>query len=136
MLVLLTTLSGWTQSSLNWKIIKSNTAIGDTLIEYTFQKEDLKNLRVYVTTLQQYEQVYFINEKIIERLDTEVVNYQQLVNNKDAVITDQKKIIGMFEEIDAKRVKEIERYKKQAGKWPYWLGGGLLGGVILCLSIK
>ena len=134
MLVLLTTLNGWTQSSSNWKIIKSN--IGDTLIEYTFQKEDIKNLRLYITTLQQYEQVYFINEEIITRQDAEINAYKNLVDNKDEVIASQQKITDMFKEIDAKRTKELERYKKQANKWPYWLGGGILGGVILCLSIK
>lgn len=109
---------------------------GDTLIEYAFQKEDLKNLRLYVTDLQHYEQVYSINEEIIKRLDLEIDNYKNLVNNKDAIISDQQKIMDMFKEIDAKREKEIQRYKKQAGKWPYWLGAGVLGGVILCLSIK
>ena len=63
MLLLLTTLYGWTQSSSTWVI--SNNGV-DTTIVYTFTKLELRDLRLYITDLEQISELYDLSLDINE----------------------------------------------------------------------
>lgn len=128
--------SGWTQSLQKWTVQKDSAQTGDTIIQYNFLKKDLLNLRLYVTSLEEYKAIAPINEAIIAKQKQELNKYAELVLNKDVIIEEQKQNYQRVEEINKNLQIKVDKYAKQAKAWPYWLGGGFVGGIILCLSIK
>lgn len=128
--------SGWTQSLQKWIVQKDSAQKGDTIIQYNFLKKDLLNLRLYVTSLEEYKAIAPINEAIIAKQKQELNKYAELVLNKDVIIEEQKQNYQRVEEINKNLQTKVDKYAKQAKAWPYWLGGGFVGGIILCLSIK
>ena len=125
-------LNGWTQSSENWTILKTN----DTIVQYNFHKEDLANLRFYILSLQEYKSLYDIDENIIIRQYNQIQNYKSLVSGKEEIILNPDKIVKETNSINSDLIKQVNKYKKKSQKWPYWLGGGFIGGIVLCLSVK
>ena len=136
MLVLLITLCGWTQSSQNWKVIKDSPKVGDTTIQYNFQKKSIKDLRIYVTKLSQYKDLYVVNEEIIGKQEKEIILYKTLVTNKDNMLDNQTKALVVSAAINITLDKRVTKLQKRVGRWPYWLASGFLGGIVLCLSVK
>lgn len=76
-----------------------------------------------------------VNEKIIKKQENEILTCKQLVNNRDSVINLQTKIINENDKINAGLKQQVVKYKNRAAKWPYWLGGGFIGGAIVCLIL-
>lgn len=138
-LLLLSTQYGWTQQSKNWTILKTKES-KDTLIQYIFYKNDIRNLRLYIRYLEKEKELNTINEEIIKKQNNQIFKYEILVNNKDSIINFKNNIIEEKSEINISLEKDVKKYKEKASKWPYWLGGGvaagLIGGILLCLSIK
>lgn len=135
MLVLLTTLSGWTQSSRNWEI-KRDSLSNDTIVSYNFTKTELGNLRNYVTTLESIRQRYDLNLKVIDALNTEVSIYKTISLNKDEVISYKNDIITVHTDVNDQLSKDLIRFRNKAKRLPYWIGGGFIGGIILCQLVK
>ena len=140
MLLLLSTLCGWTQPLKKWTISKENN---DTIIAYNFTKQEFVNLRVYITELERESELYKINEKeliikdsIIQTQKYQIINKDSIIQFKDTVITiqniDFQKLDKWAKEQEALKIK----YKKQADAWPYWLGAGSAIGTILCLLLN
>lgn len=75
------------------------------------------------------------NEQIVSKQDLEIFNYKSLVINKDSVISNYKGIMKSQDLINSALNTKVEKYKKRANNWPYWLGGGCLGGAIICLIL-
>lgn len=139
MLLLLTTLSGWTQSQKNWVIVQSNN---DTTITYSFLKEDLINLRTYILKLEGTAQLYNEDEKIIKLQDSVINNLNKIILNKDYLLrVCDSTIVGLNQQIMAaeKWGKEQEqmklKYKKRAKNWYKWFGAGGISGIVLCLIL-
>lgn len=103
---------------------------------YRFQKNDLSHLRIYITSLEQYKVIAEVNEEIINKQALEMQKYKTLISNKDAIITNKDSQLLQTTEINAQLQKQLEAERKKAKAWPYWLGGGFIGGIILCLSLK
>lgn len=132
----MSTLSGWTQSSTNWVVRSSSTNSKDTVIVYNFSKENITNLRTYVTTLEMYKERYDINTQIIKALNSEIDNYKTLVVNKDEIIKTKSSIITINDDVNAKLTKSLDKYKKKNKRLPYWIGAGFVGGIVLCQLVK
>lgn len=127
-------LSGWTQSSKNWTILKDST--GQDIIQYNFYKQDLTNLRVYITTLSQYKELYLIDENIIEKQKEDINKAQSIINNNAISNAAYEKSLENSMQLNKDLIIKVDKYQKRAKRWPYWLGSGFIGGIILCLSVK
>jgi len=132
-LLLAITLSGWTQSSVKWIVYKNGV---DTTLVYPFGKIQIANLRVYVTKLEDYKDLYFLDQQIIDKQDSTIKTYNKLVVNKDAIISNKDNVITQTNSINDKLTKDVIKFRNRSEKWPYYLGGGFIGGVILCLLVK
>lgn len=119
MLVLLITLNGWTQQSQNWAIRVDNINGKDTIITYNFTKQNLTNLRTYVTTLEMYKERYNINTEVIKTLSNEVDKYKLIVNNKDEIIAAKASIISINNDMNAKLTKDLARSQTKVKRLPY-----------------
>ena len=129
----MSTLNGWTQSSRNWNIIP--TPNKDTTIQYNFSQKDLLNLRLYILSLEKDRETNKINELIIEKQQEQIYDCEDFLMNKDSIISLQDSIIGEDKKINLHLTNEAVKYKKKANNWPYWLGGGFVGGILLCLIL-
>ena len=127
------TLSGWTQSSVKWIVYKNGV---DTTLVYPFGKIQIANLRVYVTKLGEYKELYFINQQIINKQDSIVKTYSKLVINKDIIINNKDAVITQTNVINNKLTKDVIKFRNRSEKWPYFIGAGFIGGVVLCLLVK
>lgn len=132
-LLLVITLSGWTQSSVKWIVYKNGV---DTTLVYPFGKIQIANLRVYVTKLGEYKELYFINQQIINKQDSIVKTYSKLVINKDIIINNKDAVITQTNVINNKLTKDVIKFRNRSEKWPYFIGAGFIGGVVLCLLVK
>lgn len=133
MLLLVITLSGWTQSSVKWIVYKNGV---DTTLVYPFGKIQIANLRVYVTKLEDYKELYFLDQQIIDKQDSTIKTYRKLVVNKDAIITNKDNVITQTNVINDKLTKDVIKFRNRSEKWPFYLGGGFIGGILLCLLVK
>lgn len=125
---------GWTQSSEKWTIIKEQS--GDTIIQYNFEKKDLTNLRLYIATLEEYKDLAFINESIVNIQKQQIKLYQSTINNKDSIILLKDKQFMQAMKINKDLDQKVEKYRKKLSQRPYWLITGFVGGIVLCLSLK
>lgn len=140
MLLLLTTLYGWTQSSSTWVI--SNNGV-DTTIVYTFTKLELRDLRLYITDLEQISELYDLSLDINEAREKQIVNLQKQVSNQSEslrlakeVFTLQQDELKKSDKLLQVQINETLKYKRRAGQWPIWLGSGTVIGVITtCLLL-
>lgn len=140
MLLLLTTLYGWTQSSSTWVI--SNNGV-DTTIVYTFTKLELRDLRLYITDLEQISELYDLSLDINEAREKQIVNLQKQVSNQSEslrlakeVFTLQQDELKKSDKLLQVQINETLKYKKRAGQWPIWLGSGTAIGVVTtCLLL-
>lgn len=135
MIMLWSTLSGWTQFSPNWTIIE-NKINQDTIIQYSFHKSDLTNLRLYINLLEEYKETAEVSEIIINTQEEELKKFKELIVNKDVIIGTQKNIIVEYKDINRTISDRLSKSQKRAKAWPYWLGGGFIGGILLCLLVK
>ena len=139
MLLLLITLSGWTQSPKKWVIVQSNN---DTTITYNFLKQDLINLRTYIVKLEGTEALYKEDEKIIKLQDSVIVNLNKIILNKDYLLrVADTTVYGLNQQLvvseqwgkDQEKMKL--KYKKRAANWYKWFGAGAVTGIVSCLLL-
>jgi hypothetical protein len=139
--MLLITLSGWTQHSQNWDILSKKDVtcpicLTDTIIQYNFYKSDLRNLRLYIVDLEAFKETNVLNEQIIIKQGFQLTNYKKVVDNQKIIIASKDSIISETDKINVNLQEQVIKYRKKAGNWPYWLSGGFIGGIVLCLLIK
>jgi hypothetical protein len=77
-----------------------------------------------------------LNREIIAVQKKELNFYQELVINKDSAIKYYQRNIDEYQRINAILNSEILEKPKHKIRWPYWLGGGIIGGFTLCLLLK
>lgn len=110
--------------------------MNDTVIQYDFHKNDLRNIRVYIITLEKYKKISDINEGIIKTQDNEINTLKLINNNQKVIIGNQEKQTVEYKDMTDALIKDLVKYKKRSDRWPYWLGGGFLGGILTCVLIK
>lgn len=132
-LLLTLTLVGWTQSSKKWIVYKNGV---DTTLVYPFSKIQIANLRVYVTKLEEFQSLYYNDQDIIDKQGLVILDYSKLVNNKDSIIENKNKVISQTNIINDRLTKDVIKFRSRSGKWPYVLGTGFIGGIVLCLLVK
>lgn len=105
----------------------------DTIIEYKFTKESLKDLRLYINKLEMINELYNTCEDRLDGVQKSNGILRSIVDKKDEEILDGNlknyNLIILNKELSAK----IDRQNKAI---PYYLGGGFLGGLLLCLIVK
>lgn len=116
-----------------WEIV--NVA-KDTLLKYNFTKTGIVNLRLYINSLEKFKFLYSANQSIILKQKVEIDSYALLTENQKTMLEFQDNGLKASAEVNATLTDELRKSRKKAKRWPYWLAGGALGGVILCLSVK
>jgi hypothetical protein len=114
---------------LKWSIITSKEN-KDTIIQYNFFKEDLRDLRLYISYLRSIEEQNKINEELILKQELKLNEYQKVVDEKNSTIASQGVIIKTSKESNTLLDARLQKAEQRANKWPLWLGGGLMGGFI------
>jgi len=117
-----------------WTTIK--TPQNDTIIHYQFTQNGIVKLRLKVNDLSKYKSLYNIDEVIIHKQQLELDIFKEVTTNCKDIVKLNEDAITIYKQSNEKLTKQLNKSQKQAGRWPYWLGGGFLGGVILCLSVK
>jgi len=123
-----------TEQMPTWAIIKDTQ--NDTLIKYQFTKEGVIKLRLKVNSLYKYKDLYKIDEVIIHKQQLEIDIFKEVSENCKDIVKLNEDAITIYKQSNEKLIQQLNKSQKRAGRWPYWLGGGILGGVILCLSVK
>jgi hypothetical protein len=115
-----------------WTIVKDSVT-KDTTVKYIFTKTGIVNLRLNVNNLKQYQRLYQLDEQIIAKQDAEI-NLQKIVtaNNVMALESGNSALTISKTEND-KLTKQLNKAQKRAGRWPYWLVAGVIGGMAACL---
>jgi len=80
--------------------------------------------------------LYKIDEQIITRQAREIENYKIVVNNQNDIIEFNEDVNSELNKINQRLTLDIVKYKKREKRWPYLVGAGLIGGFVLCKSIK
>ena len=128
------TLSGWSQK---WTVYKLNN---DTIISYNFTKDELKNFRIYVTDLEKYKELYRVEQIKSVNKDSLLFVKDLRIANKDSLIAKTSKFIDEqnSELLKTKKLnKELEdKYNKSKKLHPYFIGGGLITGLIIGLILR
>ena len=105
----------------------------DTTIEYKFTKESLKDLRLYIHKLEMTNELYNICEDRLENEQKSNEILRSIIDKKDEEILDSNlknyNLTILNKELSAK----IDKQNKAI---PYYLAGGFLGGILLCLIVK
>ncbi len=118
-----------------WAIVKDSVT-KDTTVKYIFTKTGIVNLRLNFNNLKQYQRLYQLDEQIIAKQDAEI-NLQKIViaNNVMALESGNSALTISKTEND-KLTKQLNKAEKRAGRWPYWLGAGVIGGMAACLLVQ
>lgn len=102
----------------------------------------MTKLRVYVTSLEETYKLYNIEKQqskikdsMLENYRLQIDNYKFVSNEKDSIILFQKDELVKSDNWGKSQEKLKIRYKNQAKKLPYALGGGGLIGFIVCLLL-
>lgn len=85
---------------------------------------------MYILSLERDRESNQINELIVNKQQEQIYDLEDFLISKDSIITLQGEIINEDKKINLHLNSDVEKYRKQANNWPYWLGGGLVGGFI------
>ena len=132
----MSTLGGWSQSLEDWTVYKGNN---DTIVDYNFKKDQLRNLRIYVTELERDRELgqlalkeVNIKSELINNLSKQILLKEDVILIKDSVITFQESELLKADEY-AKQQERLKIKYQTATKYTF-IGGGVLG-IILCLIL-
>ena len=136
MLLLLIMRNGWTQSS-KWTVWENNS---DTVITYNFFKEDLLGLRLYVTDLEKYKELYEwsieytnIQDSLLSVKNSEIVLKDSIILLNNKWIDEQKIEYNKLLEINSNVIKSYNRQKRSI---PFIAGGSAAITLIVCLILS
>ena len=84
------TQNGWSQSLQNWTVSKESN---DTIVKYNFKKEQLLDLRLYVTDLEYKLDLYSLEKQKSNLKDSLLINYKLQIGNYNNIIEKKDTII-------------------------------------------
>jgi hypothetical protein len=99
-------------------------------------KLELTKLRVHMAELETYKELYTVNEDINKSLKLQIDSYKNLVQAKDGTIVTLQTWNKETQQINNNLKDVIETQNKKLKSVPYLVGGGFLGGLVLCLLLK
>jgi len=99
-------------------------------------KLELTKLRVHMAELETYKELYTVNEDINKSLKLQIDSYKNLVQAKDGTIVTLQTWNKETQQINNNLKDVIETQNKKLKNVPYLVGGGFLGGLVLCLLLK
>ena len=126
----MSTLNGFALSYKDWTVQVINK---DTVLYCSLPKTSLLNLREYVVGLEQYKTKCYV--------------YEQVIDNKDKIISNLKITLDNYKEINKLEKEKTDSYKKwmedETKKYnkckkltPYFISGGFILGVLSCLLVR
>jgi hypothetical protein len=118
-----------------WAVVK-DTITQDTLIHYKFTKPGVVKLRLTVNDLYKYKKLYNIDEGILHRQKLELDIYKEIANNDKDIIKMSNDALKIAKVSNDKLTKQLNKVQKRASRWPYWVGAGFIGGIVVCLSVQ
>lgn len=137
MLLLMSMPCGWTQSLKKWVVVRSNS---DTTVTYSFARDELRDLRVYIMRLEGTAALYQEDQKIITLQDSTIAALNKIILNKDYMLAVADSTVNQlsdgWKDVEAwgKKQEQLKlKYQKRAAYWPVWLSSGGILGVVLCL---
>lgn len=80
--------------------------------------------------------MYKVDEQIIAKQAREIENYRIVVDNQREIIEFNEDVNSELNKFNQRLTLDIVKYKKREKRWPYLVGAGLIGGFVLCKSIK
>lgn len=86
--------------------------------------------------LETYKELYTVNEDINKSLKLQIDSYKNLVQAKDGTIVTLQTWNKETQQINNNLKDVIETQNKKLKSVPYLVGGGFLGGLVLCLLLK
>jgi hypothetical protein len=117
-------------------VVYKDSISNDTIVSYQFKKQEIRDLRTYVTKLEEFKDLYNLDEKIIESLKKTTENYKTIIINKDIIIDTKDKETKLLSDVNTQLTKDLIKYKNRSRKWPYFIGAGFIGGIVLCQLVK
>lgn len=115
-----------------WAIVKDSIT-KDTIINYKFTLPGVIKARLTINNLYKYKGLYQIDEVLIQKQRSEIGIQKTIIANNQVAIDDGKKALETSKISNDKLTKQLNKVQKQAGRWPYWLGAGFVGGITICL---
>jgi len=94
------------------------------------------NLRVYITELNQFKELYYIDEEVIKTQQLKIDNLNNIISNKDNELKETQSAIVSSIKLNKELSEKINKYEKRRTKVPYYIGAGFLGGIVTCLLLK
>lgn len=88
----------------------------DTIIKYNFFKEDLRDLRLYISYLEWKKDLSNLNEQIISEQDEQLYNYEIMTSNLKKEIELRDKVSNIYKEDYLEAIEQVEKYKKKSKK--------------------
>ena len=117
-------------SNPNWRIYEKNN---DTIIEYDFVKEDLKNLRIYINSLEMYKELYYNSEETFKEFENSLSVFRKISEEQHETISNFTLLDYNNNIIITQLKKDIKTSRKNS--W-YYLGGGIIIGGVVCLLMR
>jgi hypothetical protein len=117
-------------SNLNWKIYEKNN---DTIVEYSFVKEDLKNLRIYMNSLEMYKELYYNSGETFKEFEKSLAIFRKISEEQNEDILDLTLLDYNNNIIVTQLKKDLKTSKRN--NW-YYLGGGIIIGGVACLLMR
>jgi len=118
-----------------WAVVKDSIS-KDTIIQYKLTKPGAVNLRLYVNDLKQYKGLYAIDEQVIMKQNMQIMLQETIIAGDKVALKESSSALNVSTTENTKLTKQLNKAQKRSGRWPYWLGVGVIGGVTACLLIQ
>lgn len=102
----------------------------------TFTKDEIIRLRLYMAELETHKELNLLNEEINSDLKLQIEAYKSIIQAKDGTIVTLKNWNTDTQKLNDNLQERINKQDKTIKNLPYYIGGGFIGGMILCLLLK
>lgn len=102
----------------------------------TFTKDEITKLRLHIAELETHRELNFLNEQINSDLKLQIEAYKSIIQSKDGTIVTLKSWNADTQKLNDNLQEKINKQSKTIKNLPYYIGGGFIGGMILCLLLK
>ncbi len=103
---------------------------------FSLSKEEITRLRIHISELESYKELYFAEEEVTKTLRLYMQGYKDIILAKDGTIVSLQEWNKETLRINNSLKDTIEKQDKKLKNTPYYIGGGFIGGILLCLFLR